>query len=204
MKKNLIWLVLALLLLALIIGAAMLYDKFSDDYAGNNLMVEPPASYNTVSTQRPTYDPNETAAPSTFSAPDFTVVDMDGNSVKLSDYIGKPVVLNFWATWCTYCIQEMPDFDAMQKKYPNVQFLMVNATNTNGETMEKAKEHVEEAGYSFEVVFDTKGEAIYTYEITSFPTTFFIDARGTLMAKGSGMLSAESLEQGIELILQEG
>lgn len=198
MKKNFLWLLLAVLLLGLVIGAAVLYDKFSEEYAGNNLMVETPESYNTVSTERPTQD----TTPVDFSAPDFTVLDQNGNPVKLSDHVGKPIVLNFWATWCTYCVQEMPDFDAMQKQYPDVQFMMINATTTNGETMEDAKAFVDNYGYSFDVFFDTQGQAIRAYEITSYPTTFFIDAQGNLVARGSGMLNADSLAQGIQMIYQ--
>ncbi len=203
MKNKFLWLILALLLLALLIGAAALYDKFSGEYGSNNLIIEPPASYDTVSTERPTRDPEETRAPVTFPAPDFTVLDYDGNPVKLSDYKGKPIVLNFWATWCGYCVQEMPDFDNMQKQYPDVQFMMINAT-TGGETIEKAKAHIEEMGYSFDVFFDTQSEAVTVYEISAFPTTYFINAEGYLVASGSGMLNADSLQKGIDMILQEG
>ena len=136
-------------------------------------------------------------------APDFTVLDENGNEVKLSDYRGKPVVLNFWATWCYYCKVEMPDFNQAYQKYPNVQFLMVNATDGKQETVDGVKKFVADNGYEFDVFFDTKYSAINAYHITGFPATFFIDENGYLVARASGMLDAESLERGIAMITQE-
>ena len=121
--------------------------------------------------------------------------------MSLSDYKGKPVVINFWATWCYYCKQEMPDFNEAYKKYPEVQFLMINATDGVSETVESAKAFVEQYGYEFDIFFDTEYDAIDTYVVTGYPTTFFIDAEGNLVAKGSGMLSLATLEKGIAMIL---
>ncbi|MBQ3562389.1 MAG: TlpA family protein disulfide reductase, partial [Clostridia bacterium] len=73
---------------------------------------------------------------------DFTVEDMNGNKVKLSDFLGKPIVLNFWTSWCGYCKQEMPDFDRAAKENPNVAFVMVNITRDSRETIGKAKAYV--------------------------------------------------------------
>ena len=134
------------------------------------------------------------------TAPNFTVLDENGNSVRLSDYRGKPVVLNFWATWCYYCKVEMPDFDRAAQKYPNVQFLMVNATDGVNETVESATAYVTAEGYSFDIFFDTSFEAINAYGISGFPTTVFIDENGDLVDYKRGMISYEVLEQGIGMI----
>ncbi|MBO5093147.1 MAG: TlpA family protein disulfide reductase [Lachnospiraceae bacterium] len=136
-------------------------------------------------------------------APDFTVTDYDGNKVMLSDYEGTPVVLNFWATWCGYCKQEMPDFDAACAAHPEIQFLMVNATDGTQETVETAKSYIEEQGFSFPVYFDTENEAARAYFITGLPATFFIDQDGFLIARGSGMLDKETLDKGIAMITKE-
>lgn len=106
-------------------------------------------------------------------APDFTVYDADGNEVLLSEYFGKPIVLNFWASWCSPCQMEMPDF---HEKYleigEDVQFLMINMTDGSRETVEIASEFIEEKGYTFPVFYDTKSDAAMTYGAYSLPTTF--------------------------------
>ena len=136
--------------------------------------------------------------PSEYLAPDFTVYDADGNAVDLSDYFGKPIVLNFWATWCYYCKIEMPDFDEVAKKNPDVQFLMVNATGTNGETVESAKKYIAENGFEFDVFYDKEQDALYTYGVSSFPTSFFIASNGDRYTYYSGAMDADKLENIIE------
>ena len=126
-------------------------------------------------------------------APNFTVLDYNGNQVKLSDYIGKPIVLNFWATWCGYCRVEMPDFERARQENPDVLFLMVNATDGEFDTVDSAKAFIESNGYGFEVVFDTTGQAQNTYHVTRFPITYFIDEVGNLVAYARGAISYNTL-----------
>lgn len=194
MKKTVKWIIVAVLLVVIIAGATLLYNKLSSDYGGNNLMDE-----SQMDESRP---PDDTASKSANTAPDFTVLDYEGNEVKLSDYKGKPVVLNFWATWCYYCRMEMPDFNEAYKKYPDVQFLMVNATDGVQETMSSAKEYVNKENYQFDIFFDTRLEAVNAYYITGFPSTFFIDKDGNLVTRGNGMLDMETLEKGIKMITE--
>ncbi len=182
--KNLVkWIILAVLLIGVIIAASLLYNKFTDEYKGDDFAEN---SSSEIENEK--------------KAPDFTVLDEDGNKVKLSDFKGKPVVLNFWATWCYYCDKEMPDFDAAAKKYPDVQFLMVNATDGVEETVEKAKKYIEDKGFEFPVFFDTEMEAVINYNITGFPSTYLLDKDGNLVAYRSGMMDLETLEKGIEMI----
>lgn len=187
MKNKVKWIILALVLAGLIAGAAVLYNVLSPSYGGDNLMQD---------------SPDQTAEDNEYAAPDFTVLDADGNEVRLSDYRGKPVVLNFWATWCYYCKVEMPDFDKAYEKYPDVQFLMVNATDGVQETMDTAKEYIEGEGFRFDVFFDTEFEAVSAYYVTGFPATFFIDKNGSLVTYSSGMLDFETLEKGIQMITE--
>ena len=80
-------------------------------------------------------------------AKDITVKNMDGQDVNLSDYFGKPIILNFWATWCGPCQMEMPDFDEAYKEYGDeIEFLMVNQTDGSQDTVESATAFIEEAG----------------------------------------------------------
>ena len=136
-------------------------------------------------------------------APDFTVYDAQGNEVKLSDYIGKPTVLNFWASWCGPCQMEMPDF---HEKYleigEEVNFLMVNMTSGR-ETLENAQAFIEKEGYTFPVFFDTETDAAMTYSVYSLPTTYFLDAQGYLIANATGAIDADTLQRGIDLILPQ-
>ena len=135
-------------------------------------------------------------------APDFTVSDAERNPVKLSDFRGKPVIVNFWASWSGPCRMETPAFEKMYKKYGNdIEFFMVNMTDGQRETMEIAKEFVENSGYSFPVCFDINQEAAYTYYVNSIPMTLFIDAEGNLVNYMRGAINEDILEKNISLII---
>lgn len=134
-------------------------------------------------------------------APDFTVQDAEGNPVKLSDFVGKPVVLNFWASWCGPCKSEMPEFDQVQAELGDeVQFLMVNLTDGSRETVATASKYIENQGFSFKVLYDTAGEGANIYGVYSIPSTYFIDAEGNAAAQATGAIDRDTLLRGIEMI----
>ena len=191
MKNTVKWVIIAVVLVGVIAGASVLYNKFSEDY-----IIESPVQTTAQSGEQDGQGESE----QDFSAPDFTVLDYDGKEVNLSDFKGKPVVINFWATWCYYCKEEMPDFNEAFKKYPDVEFLMINATDGYQETIESAKKYIEEEGFDFNAYFDTEFEAVNAYYVNGYPATFFIDKDGNLVTYANGMLDYESLEKRIELI----
>ena len=133
---------------------------------------------------------------------DFTVQDWEGNMVKLSDFFGKPIVLNFWARGCIYCVQEMPDFqDAYEKYGDEVVFLMVCHVGFNNTTPKYEQALLDSKGYTFPAYYDTKHEAVAAYGVNALPQTWFIDRAFDLYTYIPGMATAESLEYCIQLIL---
>ena len=187
---------LALILLAftlLLGGASMLYRKLSASQNPKPLLLS--------GTQSPAPEASmEETTAARVVAPDFTVYDTDGNEVHLSDYIGKPIVLNFWASWCGPCQMEMPDFhEAYLTLGDEIAFLMINIT-TGRETLENASAFIKKNGYTFPVFYDTTSHAAMTYGAYSLPTTYFIDAQGYAVAQAIGALDAETLQYGIDQI----
>lgn len=179
-----------LALILLLSGASILYNRMSEA----NLPVENTKPAETQASQEDEAEP--------MMAPDFIVLDREGEEVSLSDFIGKPVILNFWASWCGPCKSEMPEFEAAYQKYrEEIQFMMVNLTDGSRETVETAAEYIAGEGYTFPVFFDTESDAAITYGATSIPVTYFVDAEGHLVAYGSGALSGEILQSGMEMIL---
>ncbi len=148
----------------------------------------------------PSEEKTETEERKEPKAPDFTVFDENGAPIRLSNYFGKPIVLNFWAGWCGPCQSEMPDFhESYLALGGEVEFMMVNLTYGR-ETKTGAKNFINEKGYTFPVYFDTESNASNAYSVYSIPTTFFIDAEGYLVATATGAIDAQTLSRGIELI----
>lgn len=206
MKKKTSLVVLILALVVLIGGAYVLYGRLSAGAGADNLSVQtPPSAQAPGETGAPQNSaaPEETVPPKV-EAPDFTVENADGEAVKLSDYVGKPIVLNFWASWCSPCKSEMPEFNAAWEELEGeVQFLMVNMTDGSRETIDTAKEYVEGEGFTFPVLFDTNSEAAIAYGAYSLPTTYFIDAEGYLVARAVGAIDGETLQKGLDLIYSQ-
>lgn len=142
--------------------------------------------------------------PAPIPAPDFTVLNAAGEEVSLSDYIGKPIVLNFWATWCGPCKSELPDFDRIAaERDGEVEFMMINLTDGGRETEETVTAFLEQEGYTFPVYYDTTLEAAYLYGASSIPLTMFIDAEGYVLGGYRGAISGETLEQTLDMLLEE-
>lgn len=134
-------------------------------------------------------------------APIFLLDNQEGESLYLDELFDKPVVLNFWASWCPPCKAELPDFESAFLKYgDDVNFVMLDLVGSNDETEESAMAHIREKGYTFPVYFDTKGQGGYFYDIESIPQTFFINTDGYIEYSVKTMISASVLEHGISQI----
>ena len=194
-KKSLI--VLLIVFIILIAGAGFLYKNLSAGMETNQIQVQPtPAP---ESSEVPSAESE--SEPERLLAPDFTVYDIDGNPVNLSDFRGKPTIINFWASWCIYCIAEMPEFQAkFEELGDEVNFLMINVTDGQQETVESASKLIEKSGYSFPVYYDTDRIASYTYAAYSLPMTYGIDADGYAIVKANGAIGAEDIDQIIEML----
>lgn len=194
MNNKKVLLILVLVFVLLMGGAYVLYTQMSQGMDHPQLATQPQQTQPAGAS-----NPTETQAPP--AAPDFTVYDREGNAVKLSDYAGKPIVLNFWASWCGPCQSEMPDF---QEKFEalgeDVQFLMVNMTDGSRETVDIASAFIEEQGFTFPVLYDTDLDAANTYGAYSLPTTYFIDSQGSAIARATGAIDGDTLQRGIDMI----
>ena len=135
---------------------------------------------------------------------DFILTDQYGNTHKLSDYKGKTVFLNFWATWCSPCRAEMPD---IQKLYESAEtegedalvVLGVAAPNlVNEKSEEEIKAFLEENGYTYPVLMDTTGEVFMSYGVNAFPTTFMITREGEVFGYASGQLNEATMKSIVE------
>ena len=210
MKNKVILIVLIGVFVLLIGGAAVLYSRLGDQLQPDRLEVQNPPATTALATTAPTgplqTDPAVTTEPAqttrpVITAPDFTVYDAEGSEVHLSDYFGKPIVLNFWASWCGPCQMEMPDF---QEKYlelgEEVAFLMINMTDGGRETVQTASEFIASKGYTFPVFYDTMGMAAGVYGAYSLPTSYFINAQGHVIARAVGAIDGETLQRGIDMI----
>ncbi|MBQ3104427.1 MAG: redoxin domain-containing protein [Lachnospiraceae bacterium] len=219
MKQKKIVLIITLGLVLVLGAAFVLYENLSGSVAGPSLAVDPAAQQEAAGTddsgesaqaqeestdasaQEAADNSSEEAESELTPAPDFTVYDADGNEHKLSSFEGKPVILNFWASWCGPCQMEMPDFETAYGEYGDeVHFVMVNLTDGGQETVEKATSFITDNGYTFPVYYDTESDAAATYGISAIPSTYFINSEGYLVARGQGALNLEALEEGVALI----
>ena len=198
--KLLIWI---LAFAVVIVGAYVLYNRLSSEISVGRIATVAQETKAPEATE----NPGETAAETEekgSEAPDFTVYDLEGNAYKLSDFRGKPVLLNFWASWCGPCQMEMPDFQKFYETHGDkVNFVIVNLTDGQQETVESASAFIAEKGYTFPVYYDTDIDAAMKYGVSAVPVSYFIDAEGYFVAWAQGALSADMLQQGMDLLLGE-
>lgn len=129
-------------------------------------------------------------------SPDFTLTNLEGKEVSLSDYRGKIVLINFWATWCVYCDKEMPDMQILSEENDDLVILAVDVMEERG----LVEDYIEKGGYDFEVVLDEKGEVAREYLVANFPTSYFVDEDGILLGGVPGMMTGPQMNDILESI----
>lgn len=210
-------LILLGVIIIVFIAAGIAYSQLSQNDAIQSTSTAPSSTAAAANTSDSTAaasanegaNPDETTSPAQEGlavgnlAYDFTLQNYDGEDVTLSDLRGKIVILNFWASWCGPCKNEMPEFQIMQDKFTalgdeaDTVFLTVNLADGMRETRDTAKAFLDDTGYTFPVVFD-EGKVATLYEIYSIPTTYVLDSDGVIVKMFLGSTNQEALEEAIE------
>ncbi len=126
-------------------------------------------------------------------AVDFELESLDGTKIKLSELKGKNVIVNFWATWCGFCVVEMPDLQKLQDAYKD-EDLIILAVNV-GEAKDVVQKFVEENKLNLTVLLDTDSKVANTYGLRSFPSTLAVNKKGEIVGGYVGMLTYEQMEK---------
>lgn len=133
-------------------------------------------------------------------APDFILARADGSTFQLSDTGGQPVFLNFWATWCTFCIQEMPDMQRIAEEFEGQ--VIVVGLNT-GDSIEDGTGYTDRLGVSYELVYDTNLDVTEGYRVRAMPTSYFISANGAIVDAHFGFLTYDDMLSKVNALLEQ-
>lgn len=125
-------------------------------------------------------------------APDFELETLDGTMIKLSDLKGKNVIINFWATWCDFCVAEMPDLQKLQDTYKD-EGLVILAVNV-GDTKEDVEKFIKENNLNLTILLDKDSAIANNYDLRSFPSTLAVNKDGEVVTGYIGMLTYEQME----------
>jgi len=140
-----------------------------------------------------------------FLAPDFTLVSLQGEELKLSDLRGKIVVVNLWATWCLPCRAETPALERTYRQYKDAGVVILGVNLTNQDSVNEVESFVQEFSLSYPILLDRDGQVGILYQIQGIPTTFFIDRDGVIRtAVVGGPMSETFIRSKIEALLKEG
>ena len=118
-------------------------------------------------------------------APDFSLKDLKGTEVEIKQFKGKVVFLNFWATWCGPCTEEMPGMEFLHRQFKEKNFLLLTIS-VDYEGIKPVQEFINKHQYTFPVLLDPQGETLDLFEVKGIPTTFLIDKKGKMVWKAIG------------------
>ena len=133
-------------------------------------------------------------------APDFNLPTADGGTVRLADLKGKPVLINFWATWCQPCREEMPAMQELYEQYRD-RGLMILAVDME-EDLRPVRRWIDQGGYTFTFLLDSEGEQVKRYNINASPTSYFVGRDGVIRDLKLGALSRTEMQTKIEKLLE--
>lgn len=122
-------------------------------------------------------------------ANDFALENLNAEQVRLSDLRGKVVVVNFWATWCIPCVEEMPSFQEFQNQYPD--FVMLGIDQEEG--LEQVRTFLEGKGIDYQILLDYNAKVAGSYKVFMLPTTFFIDQEGMIRFRHYGIMTPDQM-----------
>lgn len=204
MKSKLNIVFWTLVLVMFIAASGVVYSKYSKNASSKNI------SNNVEKKQSQQGDSKQEGAgqgEQKIEAPDFTLKDLNGKEVKLSDFKGKIVILNFWASWCPPCRGEMPDLNELDKelqKGNDAVLLTINATDGGREKAEDAKKYISDNKFTMTVLLDP-GLSVTSnlYAIRAFPTTIVVNKDGTIYGGAEGAVTKESMLKVISNIVSE-
>lgn len=131
-------------------------------------------------------------------APDFTLQSIDGSKVQLADLRGKPLLINFWATWCPPCKEEMPTLQSAYQKYKEQGFEFVGVDLKEDEAT--VRQFVEAGGYGWKFLLDTSGQVSNSYRVSGVPTTYFVDREGVVRDMFIGPIPNAILERKLDAL----
>ncbi|MDQ3349523.1 MAG: redoxin domain-containing protein [Acidobacteriota bacterium] len=134
-------------------------------------------------------------------APDFRLKRADGSILHLADLRGQPVFLNFWATWCTFCLEEMPDMQRIAEQFDGQ--LVVLGVNA-GDSVASGSGFAERIGANYELVYDTEQGVVAGYRVRSMPSSYFIDADGRIVDAHLGFLTWDDMLAKVTALLEQG
>jgi peroxiredoxin len=131
-------------------------------------------------------------------APNFALTDQNGNRVELADFHGSPVFLNFWADWCTFCKEEMPDMQRIAEQFDGA--LVVLGVNT-GDSVATGERFAERAGVEYPRLYDLDLQVTEGYRVQAMPTSYFIDAEGRVAEFSFGVMTYDQMLSKVEALL---